>query len=348
MDTRGQVTFDADDGGGNANQGSSSIGIGDHDEEDAFDVGPLNMQQLIANDEEQGRVRVSTGGIAANSSSRSNDDSIIIGAGGDFAFGGRTTSTSRTSTQSTISTMMSRSSANCSNNFDISASSLSPGNFAASPSRRLRRTSLFVDHSSSRSLRNSHAQRHSSGGSSRQGNSSSYQSAAGEGNSSTTSQQNEDCSMPFHRRKEESFDDDLLRSVLQNCGQWATGVVYVQLWVMNEQRNRLVRPDAGWWLDPMYHDCSCCSNRKLSRANNMNSEDEEKVSESQDENSSSNSNNNTGIFGRKRKSNQMCHLCRLEDKNHPHYVPTEPLPIGMCEYLPGEDDETLKPRTNEI
>ena len=50
-------------------------------------------------------------------------------------------------------------------------------------------------------------------------------------------------------------DDGLLQRVIEDAGQYAAEVVYVQLWVMNEDSTRLVRPEAGWWMDDVFHNC---------------------------------------------------------------------------------------------
>jgi hypothetical protein len=56
-------------------------------------------------------------------------------------------------------------------------------------------------------------------------------------------------------RENHKWDDEMLQTVMANVGHCASGVVYLQLWVLNEQRNRLVQPSAGAWLDPIFHDC---------------------------------------------------------------------------------------------
>jgi hypothetical protein len=51
------------------------------------------------------------------------------------------------------------------------------------------------------------------------------------------------------------YDNDFLHRVVEDAGRWAFGTVLVELWVLNEDRTLLERPDNGWWLDPIYHAC---------------------------------------------------------------------------------------------
>jgi hypothetical protein len=50
-------------------------------------------------------------------------------------------------------------------------------------------------------------------------------------------------------------DNDFLHRVVEDAGRWAFGTVLVELWVLNEDRTHLERPDNGWWVDPIYHAC---------------------------------------------------------------------------------------------
>jgi hypothetical protein len=51
------------------------------------------------------------------------------------------------------------------------------------------------------------------------------------------------------------YENDFLHRVVEDAGRWAFGTVLVELWVLNENRTHLERPDNGWWLDPIYHAC---------------------------------------------------------------------------------------------
>jgi hypothetical protein len=72
----------------------------------------------------------------------------------------------------------------------------------------------------------------------------------------------EEVPKPRHERARAStilalhqYENDFLHRVVEDAGQWAFGTVLVELWVLNEARTHLERPDNGWWLDPIYHAC---------------------------------------------------------------------------------------------
>ena len=48
------------------------------------------------------------------------------------------------------------------------------------------------------------------------------------------------------------FDDNFLHRVVRDAGRWAYGTIFVEVWVLTENRTRLIRPRDGWWVDPMF------------------------------------------------------------------------------------------------
>lgn len=59
------------------------------------------------------------------------------------------------------------------------------------------------------------------------------------------------------------YDDELLHRAVADAGRWAYGTIFVELWALNDERTLLFRPEAGWWVDPVYHrdcgtDCPIC------------------------------------------------------------------------------------------
>jgi hypothetical protein len=80
-------------------------------------------------------------------------------------------------------------------------------------------------------------------------------------------QQNEQQSASSSRNNKErspsldhdEFDDGLLHRAVADGGRWAYGVIMVEVWVLSHDDTLLSRPEAGWWIDPVYH--SQCDNR---------------------------------------------------------------------------------------
>jgi hypothetical protein len=64
------------------------------------------------------------------------------------------------------------------------------------------------------------------------------------------------------RRSSDPFDSSLLHRAVADAGRWAYGVMFVEVWVQNDI-TQLVRPEGGWWIDPVFHvdcgeDCKIC------------------------------------------------------------------------------------------
>jgi hypothetical protein len=53
-------------------------------------------------------------------------------------------------------------------------------------------------------------------------------------------------------------DDGLLHRAVEDAGRWAYGTVLAELWVWNDDHTALVRPEAGWWVDPAFHSGAQC------------------------------------------------------------------------------------------
>lgn len=62
---------------------------------------------------------------------------------------------------------------------------------------------------------------------------------------------------------ESDFDNDFFQRVVADAGRWAYGVVFVEVWVMNEERTQLERPQGGFWVDPV--SCDYGQNTKFQR-----------------------------------------------------------------------------------
>jgi len=57
-------------------------------------------------------------------------------------------------------------------------------------------------------------------------------------------------------RAKDHFDEDLLHCAIKDAGRWAYGIVMVEIWVLKEDKTALFRPDGGWWIDPVWHECT--------------------------------------------------------------------------------------------
>jgi hypothetical protein len=73
------------------------------------------------------------------------------------------------------------------------------------------------------------------------------------------------------RRSSDRFDNSLLHRAVADAGRWAYGVMFVEVWVQNDI-TQLVRPEAGWWIDPIFHS-DCGKNCKICRLTNPERED---------------------------------------------------------------------------
>jgi len=55
------------------------------------------------------------------------------------------------------------------------------------------------------------------------------------------------------RVKRWPYDTRLLHRVVADAGRWAYGTVLVEVWALSDDRTHLFRPEAGWWVDPVFH-----------------------------------------------------------------------------------------------
>ena len=46
------------------------------------------------------------------------------------------------------------------------------------------------------------------------------------------------------------YNDQFFHQVLQDAGRWAFGVIFVEVWVLNDLRTHMFRPENGWWIEP--------------------------------------------------------------------------------------------------
>jgi hypothetical protein len=42
------------------------------------------------------------------------------------------------------------------------------------------------------------------------------------------------------------YDNEFFHRVIEDAGRWAFGVIFVEVWVLNETRTHLFRPENGW------------------------------------------------------------------------------------------------------
>lgn len=49
------------------------------------------------------------------------------------------------------------------------------------------------------------------------------------------------------------YDTRLLHRVVADAGRWAYGTVLVEVWALSDDRTHLFRPEAGWWVDSVFH-----------------------------------------------------------------------------------------------
>jgi hypothetical protein len=52
----------------------------------------------------------------------------------------------------------------------------------------------------------------------------------------------------------DEYDNEFFHRVIEDAGRWAFGVICVEVWVLNEARTHLFRPENGWWIDPYARD----------------------------------------------------------------------------------------------
>ena len=56
-----------------------------------------------------------------------------------------------------------------------------------------------------------------------------------------------------------TFDDKLLHRAVRDACRWAYGTVFVEVWALSDDHTCLFRPEAGWWIDPVYHRTVACT-----------------------------------------------------------------------------------------
>jgi hypothetical protein len=78
-------------------------------------------------------------------------------------------------------------------------------------------------------------------------------------NNTTTSYQ------PPTNIPDSDYDKEFFQRVVADAGRWAYGVVLVEVWVMNQHRTHLERPEGGCWVDPVARDYGQENNTKFQR-----------------------------------------------------------------------------------
>eukprot|EP00957_Ditylum_brightwellii_P062451 4740022-Ditylum_brightwellii.AAC.1 len=54
-------------------------------------------------------------------------------------------------------------------------------------------------------------------------------------------------------RKNLNVDEDILHRAAADAGLGSMGTVYVEVWTMAPDGTTLIRPDGGYWMDPVFH-----------------------------------------------------------------------------------------------
>lgn len=108
-------------------------------------------------------------------------------------------------------------------------------------------------------------------------------------------------------------DDGLLHRAVEDAGRWAYGTVFVELWAWNDSHTALFRPEAGWWVDPVYHRSTDCTTKQQQQQGDTT--------------------NNKTTRSIKNYNNNHCPICRLTDSTRSDFVPPVPVPAGVG--LPG-------------
>ncbi|CAJ1961151.1 unnamed protein product, partial [Cylindrotheca closterium] len=60
---------------------------------------------------------------------------------------------------------------------------------------------------------------------------------------------------------EEVCDMEFLHRLIADAGRWAFGIIFAELWVLDDTGTQLFRPDCGWWMD--HYACSTHAFSKL-------------------------------------------------------------------------------------
>lgn len=93
-------------------------------------------------------------------------------------------------------------------------------------------------------------------------------------------------------RKAEDLDvdEDILHRAAADAGLGSLGTVYVEVWCLTEDGTELVRPEGGYWMDPIFHNPDtgngCCGSMK-------------------------------------------CCACRISNPDHPKFIPADPVAPGV-------------------
>ena len=56
----------------------------------------------------------------------------------------------------------------------------------------------------------------------------------------------------FYETHDGAFDDAVLHRAIADAGQWAYGIVMVEVWVLNRTQTSLSRAEKGWWIHPSF------------------------------------------------------------------------------------------------
>lgn len=53
----------------------------------------------------------------------------------------------------------------------------------------------------------------------------------------------------FEAQTDEADDTEFLHRVIEDAGRWAFGIIFAELWVLDDTGTQLFRPDWGWWIN---------------------------------------------------------------------------------------------------
>lgn len=63
---------------------------------------------------------------------------------------------------------------------------------------------------------------------------------------------NEDLTNTLNLDEPEIVNDNRLSQAIADAGNFSFGVSAIEIWIINEKKTRLLRPQGGWWRDPSY------------------------------------------------------------------------------------------------
>jgi hypothetical protein len=129
------------------------------------------------------------------------------------------------------------------------------------------------------------------------------------------------------------YDEDLLHRAVADAGRWAYGTIFVEVWLLTEDRFSLVRPNRGWWIDPINH-MEYHAPPKHGKGNENKKNRRQSLHQRLSSSSSILKSLSQSSFSQQDQDaqSQSCPNCRLTNKSRPDYlepgyhIPGEGLP----------------------